>query len=146
MLITIAAIVGAWQGSTSRHGALPEITVATERGHLDVMPFSASDLDGNSYTNPVAEFTLRGEETVTIRLPVELQRTTLDVYEVREGGSREFTVEAGGPGELLVPVATEAEGRVKGLVIRAVAWVYSADGEETLLNGEWSVGFVHDGA
>ena len=143
VVIMVAAIVGAWKGSESRYGALPEITVATERGHQKVLPFTATDLDGTTYTNPVAEFTLRGERTLSVRLPVELQRATLDVYEMREGGVDERTVEAGGPGQLLVPVTTDESGRLEGLAIRAVAIVYDAAGDESILNGEWSVGFVH---
>lgn len=143
MLIMIAAIVGAWQGSISRHGAVPEITIATDRGHQSVLPFTATDLDGNTYTNPVGQFTVRDEHTITVRLPVELDAATLDVYEIRERGVREYTVEPGGPGQLLVPVATENEGRIEGLAIRAVAVVYSADGAESILSGEWSVGFTY---
>lgn len=144
VVIMIAAIVGAWQGSESRHGALPEITVATERGHQKVLPFTATDLDGTTYTNPVAEVTLHGEETIGIRLPVELQRTALGVYEMREDGVHEHTVEAGGPGLLLVPAVTEDLGRIEGLALRAVSMVYDAEGNESILNGEWSVGFVHE--
>lgn len=141
--VLIAAILGAWQGSESRYGALPEITVATERGHLEVLPFTATDLDGSTYTNPVGDLTVTDEELLTVRLPVELRRSTLDVYELREHGVREHTVQAGGPGELLVPVATEEHGRIEGLAIRAVAIVYAADGSESILNGEWSVGFSY---
>lgn len=144
ILVMSAAILGAWQGSESRYGAVPEITVATERGHLDVLPFTATDLDGTTYTNPVSEFTIHGEDLLTVRLPTELQGSGLEVYEVRERGSREYTVEAGGPGELLVPSATERDGRIEGLVIRTVALVYSSDGAESILNGEWSVGFIHE--
>ena len=35
-------------------------------------------------------------------------------------------------------------GRLEGLAIMAGTLVYNADGEETLLNGEWSVGFLYD--
>lgn len=144
VIIMIAAILGAWQGSESRHGALPAITVATERGHEKVLPFTATDLDGTTYTNPVAEYTLTGEREIAVRLPVELQRTALDVYEMREGGVAEHTVEADGPGTLRIPVTTEEQGRIEGLAIRAVAMVYTASGDESILNGEWSVGFVHE--
>lgn len=143
MTIMIAAIVGAWQGSVSRFGAIPSITVATDRDHVRVLPFTATDLDGTGYTNPVGAFTVRGEHTLTVRLPVELRDATLDVYEVRADGVREYTVEPGGPGELLVPVSTPDEGRIEGLAIQAVAIVYAADGSESILNGEWSVGFTH---
>ena len=144
MVIMIAAIVGAWQGSASRHGAVPAITVASDRGHTEVLPFSATDLDGTSYTNPVGEFTVRGEHTLTVRLPVELRRATLDVYEIRADGERDYTIGADGPGQLLVPVTTPDEGRLEGLVIRAVTFTYAADGSETILNGEWSVGFTYE--
>lgn len=144
VIIMVAAIVGAWQGSESRHGAIPSISVATDRSHTEVLPFTATDLEGTSYTNPVGEFTVRGEHTLTVRLPVELRRATLDVYEIREEGTREYTVEADGPGELLVPVTTPDEGRIEGLAIRAVAIVYAADGSETILNGEWSVGVTYE--
>lgn len=143
VVIMIAAIVGAWQGSASRHGALPSITVATDRSQVEVLPFTATDLDGTSYTNPVGEFTVRGEHTLTVRLPVELRRAALDVYEIRADGTREYTIDADGPGELLVPVTTPDEGRIEGLAIRAVALVYAADGSETILSGEWSVGVTY---
>ncbi|MEH6382220.1 MAG: DUF2771 domain-containing protein, partial [Dietzia cercidiphylli] len=93
VIIMVAAIVGAWQGSASRHGAVPAITVATDRDHVEVLPFAATDLDGTSYTNPVGEFTVTGEHTLTVRLPVELRRATLDVYEIRADGFREYTLE-----------------------------------------------------
>lgn len=144
VVIMCAAIFGAWQGSESRYGAVPEITVATERGHLDVLPFTATDLEGTTYTNPVGEFTVRDEDLLTVRLSTELQGSALEVYEVREGGAREYTVEADGSGQLLIPTATDEAGRIEGLVIRAVALVYSADGAESVLSGEWSVGFVHE--
>lgn len=144
VLIMVAAIFGAWKGSESRYGALPEITVATENGHVEVLPFSATDLDGTSYTNPVGEFEIRDERLLTVRLPTELRDSTLDVYELRENGTREYTVEAGGPGELLIPTVTDEHGRIDGVAIRAVTIVYSADGAESILNGEWSVGFTHD--
>ncbi|EFV93215.1 MULTISPECIES: DUF2771 family protein [Dietzia] len=144
MIIMIAAIVGAWQGSESRYGALPEITVATDRGQEKVLPFTATDLDGNTYTNPVGEFHVQDEHTLTVRLPGELRSATMDVYEVRADGVRDYTVEADGPGQLLVPVTTPEEGRIEGLAIRAVAIVYAADGSESILNGEWSVGFTYE--
>ena len=53
-------------------------------------------------------------------------------------------MEAGGPHQLLVPVTTADEGRIEGLAIRAVTVVYTEDGSETVLNGEWSVGFTYD--
>lgn len=143
ILIMVSAIVGAWQGSESRYGALPELTVATHRGTLDVLPFTATDLDGTTYTNPVSTFTVRDESELTVRLPTELRTSALDVYEIRERGAREYTVEPGGPGQLLIPVTTEEHGAIEGLVIRAVAIVYSQDGSESVLNGEWSVGFTH---
>lgn len=144
VLIMVAAIVGAWKGSESRYGAIPKISVATENGHVEVLPFSATDLDGNSYTNPVSEFEIRDERLLTVRLPTELRASTLDVYEMRERGTREYTVEADGPGELLIPTVTDEHGRIEGLAIRSVAIVFSADGEESILNGEWSVGFTHE--
>jgi len=145
MIVMFAAIAGAWQGSASRYGAIPEITVATDRGHTSVLPFTATDLDGNSYSNPVGEFTIHGEHTLTVRLPVELQRATLDVYEIRAGGERTYTIEPGGPGQLLIPVTTPDEGRIDGVVIRAVTFTYAADGSETIVNGEWSIGFSYEG-
>ena len=141
MIIMIAGIVGAWQGSESRHGALPAFTVATDRGHVEVLPFAATDLDGTSYSNPVSRFTVGDEHTLTVRLPVEVRSATLDVYEIRADGVREYTVEPGGPGQLLIPVTTEDEGRIEGLAIRAVAMVYDPQGAESILSGEWSVGF-----
>lgn len=144
MVIMISAILGAWQGSEARYGALPEVTVATERGTERVLPFSATDLEGNTYSNPVGEFTVHGEHTLSVRLPVELRTSTMDVYEMRTDGVREYTVEAGGPHQLLVPVTTADEGRIEGLAIRAVTVVYTEDGSETVLNGEWSVGFTYD--
>lgn len=143
VIIMVAAIVGAWQGSASRHGAVPAITVATDRDHVEVLPFAATDLDGTSYTNPVGEFTVTGEHALTVRLPVELRRATLDVYEIRADGFREYTLEPDGPGELLIPVTLPDEGRIEGLALRAVALVYAADGSETILSGEWSVGITY---
>ena len=140
----ISAIVGAWQGSAARHGALPQITVASDRGLERILPFTATDLEGNTYTNPVGEFEIRGEHTLSIRLPVELRRSTMDVYEVRADGVRDYTVEADGPHQLLVPVTTPEEGRIEGLAIRSVTVAYTEDGSETVLNGEWSVGFSYD--
>lgn len=143
MIIMIAAIVGAWQGSEARYGALPEVTVASDRGQVTVLPFTATDLDGNTFTNPVGEFRVQDEDVLTVRLPGELRASTMDVYEIRADGSRDYTVEAGGPGQLLVPVTTPEEGRIEGLAIRAVAIVYAADGSESILNGEWSVRFTY---
>lgn len=140
----IAAIIGAWQGSEARYGALPEVTVASDRTQVTVLPFNATDLDGNTFTNPVGTFRVQDEHTLTVRLPGELRESTMDVYEVRSDGSRTYTVEPGGPGQLLVPVATPEEGRIEGLAIRAVAIVYARDGSESVLNGEWSVGFTYD--
>lgn len=144
MIVMIAAIVGAWQGSVSRYGAIPSVTVATDRHHVEVLPFTATDLDGTTYTNPVGVFTVRGEHTLTVRVPVELRDATLNVYEVRADGVREYTVEPGGPGELLIPVTTVDEGRIEGLAIQAVAIVYASDGSESILNGEWSIGFTYE--
>ncbi|UVE94964.1 DUF2771 domain-containing protein [Dietzia sp. B32] len=144
MIIMIAAIVGAWQGSESRYGKLPEVTVASDRSQVTVLPFAATDLDGNTFTNPVGDFRVQDEHTLTVRLPGELQDSTIDVYEVRAGGTREYTVEAGGPAQLLVPVTTPDEGRLEGLALRSVALVYAGDGSETILNGEWSVSFTYD--
>jgi len=56
----------------------------------------------------------------------------------------EYTVEAGGPAQLLVPVTTPDEGRLEGLALRSVALVYAGDGSETILNGEWAVSFTYD--
>ena len=144
MIIMIAAILGAWKGSEARFGVLSEITVATDRSTVKALPFTATDLDGNTYTNPVGEFHVQDEHTLTVRLPGELRSATMDVYEVRADGVRDYTVEADGPGQLLVPVTTPEEGRIEGLAIRAVAIVYAADGSESILNGEWSVGFTYE--
>ena len=144
MIIMIAAILGAWKGSEARFGVLPEITVATDRGTVSALPFTATDLDGNSFTNPVPEFVIRGEHTLTIRLSTELRQSTLNVYEVREGGTSEYTVEAGTAGELLIPVITPEDGPIEGLAIRSVPVVYDGSGEPSILNGEWSVSFVYE--
>ena len=144
MIIMIAAILGAWKGSEARFGVLPEITVATDRGTVSALPFTATDLDGNSFTNPVPEFVIRGEHTLTIRLSTELRQSTLNVYEVREGGTSEDTVEAGTAGELLIPVITPEDGPIEGLAIRSVPVVYDGSGEPSILNGEWSVSFVYE--
>lgn len=144
MVIMIAAIVGAWQGTEARYGALPAVTVASDRSQVTVLPFTATDLDGNTFTNPVGEFRVQDERTLTVRLPGELRESTMDVYEVRENGTRDHTIEAGGPGQLLVPVTTPDQGRIEGLAIRAVAIVYAQDGSESILNGEWSVGFTYE--
>ncbi|WP_295653863.1 DUF2771 family protein [uncultured Dietzia sp.] len=143
VIIMISAIVGAWKGSEARFGVLPQITVATDRGQQSALPFTATDLDGNSYTNPVPEFLIHGEHTLTVRLPTELKDSTLNVYEVREGGTRDFTVEANSASELLIPVETVEEGRIEGLAVRSVPVVYDADGEPTILNGEWSMSFLY---
>ncbi|MFL0580386.1 DUF2771 family protein [Dietzia sp. 179-F 9C3 NHS] len=145
MVIMIAAILGAWQGSESRHGALPEITVTTERGHQKVLPFTATDLDGNTFTNPVAEYRVHDEGVIGVRLPSELRRAALAVVEMRENGVHEREIQPGGPGQLRIPVMSDDLGRLEGLAIMAGTLVYNADGEETLLNGEWSVGFLYDG-
>lgn len=143
VLIMVSAIVGAWQGSESRYGALPRITVATSQGSVDVLPFTATDLDGTTYTNPVAEFTIHDEERVHVRLPTELRTSTLDVVEIREGGVHQRTVQAGGPHSMIIPVRTEEYGAIEGLALRSVALVYAADGSESILTGEWSVGFTY---
>ena len=143
MIIMIAAILGAWQGSESRHGALPTFAVATDREHVEVLPFTATDLDGNTYNNPVTEFPARDSHTLTVRLPAETHDSALEVLELRADGVREYTVEPGGPGQLLIPVTTEDEGRIEGLVIRTVAIVYDQAGAESILSGEWSIGIVY---
>ena len=61
MLIMFAAIFGAWQGSESKYGKLPEITVATDRGSVSALPYLAADLDDNTYTNPAPEFVIQNE-------------------------------------------------------------------------------------
>lgn len=144
MFIMISAILGAWKGSEARFGVLPEITVASDRGAVTALPFTATDLDGNSFTNPVPEFVVRGEHTLSVRLSTALVQSTLNVYEVREGGTSEYTVEAGSANQLLVPVSTEEYGRLEGLAIRSVPIVYDANGEPSILNGEWSVSFVYE--
>lgn len=144
MVIMIAAILGAWKGSEAQYGALPEITVATDQGSVSALPFTATDLDGNAYTNPVPEFTVQGEHTLTVRLPSALAESTLNVYEVRSDGTREYTVEAGSAKQLLIPVATPEEGRIEGLAIRSVPVILDAQGEPSILNGEWSVAFVYE--
>lgn len=144
MLIMIAAILGAWQGSESRFGALPKITVASDRDSVSALPFTATDLDGNSFTNPVPEFTVTSEHTLTVRLSPELVESTLNVFEVREGGTSEYTVEAGSKNQLLIPVTTEEQGRIEGLAVRSVPLVLDAQGETSILNGEWSVAFVYE--
>lgn len=144
MVVMITAIVGAWQGTESRYGALPAVTVASDRSQVTVLPFTATDLDGNTFTNPVGQFRVQDEHTLTVRLPGELRESTMDVYEVRADGTRDYTIEAGGPGQLLVPVTTPDQGRIEGLAIRAVAIVYARDGSESILNGEWSVGFTYE--
>lgn len=140
----ISAILGAWKGSESRFGELPEITVATDRGTVTALPFTATDLEGNSYTNPVPEFVVRGEHTLTVRLSTALYQSTLNVYEVRENGTSESTIEAGSTGQLLIPVSTEEGGRIEGLAIRSVPIVYDEAGEPSILNGEWSVSFIYE--
>ncbi|PTM85823.1 hypothetical protein C8N39_1093 [Dietzia psychralcaliphila] len=55
MIIMITAILGAWKGSEARFGVLSEITVATDRSTFKALLFTATDLDDNSFTNPVPE-------------------------------------------------------------------------------------------
>lgn len=143
MVIMIAAILGAWKGSEAQYGAVPEITVATDRGSVKALPFTATDLDGNSFTNPVPEFMVHGEKFLTVRLPTTLAESTLNVYEVRSDGTSEYTVEAGSKQQLMIPVTTPENGRIEGLAIRAVPVVYDSQGEPSILNGEWSVGFTY---
>ena len=85
MILMIALIVGAWKGSESRFGAIPRITVATGTEHMQVLPNAATDLDGTTYTNPVPAMPLGARQQVSVRLPVELERTTLMVFEMRDG-------------------------------------------------------------
>ena len=144
MIIMITAILGAWKGSEARFGVLSEITVATDRSTVKALPFTATDLDGNSFTNPVPEFVVRGEHTLTVRLSTELRESTMNVYEVRQGGTNEYIVEAGGAGELLIPVSTPEHGPIEGLAIRSVPIFYDKAGEPSILNGEWSVSFVYE--
>ena len=144
MIIMISAILGAWKGSEARFGELPEITVATDRGTVKALPFTATDLDGNSFTNPVPEFVVQGEHTLTVRLSTALRQSPLTVFEVREGGTSEYTVEADTAGELLIPVSTPEEGRIEGLAIRSVPIIYDEAGDPSILNGEWSVSFVYE--
>lgn len=143
MIITIAAIVGAWKGSEARYGAIPEIAVATDRGHLGVLPYEAADLSQNSYTNPMGEFDLSDQKAFTVRLPGELQTSTLNVLEFRAEGENEYTVEPDGSGHLRIPVTTPDGGRIDGLVITGTAFVYAADGSEDFLSGEWAVNFTY---
>lgn len=143
VIIMIAAIVGAWQGSEARYGAVPEITVATDRGHQKVPPYEATDLGQNTYSNPVAEFELNGQDAFAVRLPVELHSSPLNIREIRAGGDHDRTVEPDGSGHLRIPVTTPELGRIEGLVIQSAAFVYAADGSEDILSAEWSVRFTH---
>ena len=90
------------------------------------------------------EFVVRGEHTLTVRLSTALYQSTLNVYEVRENGTVESTIEAGSTGQLLIPVTTEDGGRIEGLAIRSVPIVYDEAGEPSILNGEWSVSFIYE--
>lgn len=145
MLIMIAAIVGAWQGSASRYGTVPEITVASQNSTVDVLPFSATDLDGTTYTNPVADFRITGEEIVHLRLPTELRTSTIELLEVRADGDVERTIEAGdAPHSMVIPVETDEHGALEALVLRSVPVVFDDDGTESILTGEWSVGFTYE--
>ena len=143
MIITIAAIVGAWQGSESRYGAIPEITIATDRGRLDVLPYEAADLNQNSYTNPAGEFDLSKQETFSVHLPGELQTSALNIVEFRAEGENQYTVEPDGAGRIRIPVTTPDGGRIEGLVITATAYIYAEDGSEDFLSGEWTVKFTY---
>jgi len=62
------------------------------------------------------------------------------VFEVRTGGEEQLEPPRG-ESPVLVPVTTD-RGRLTGLVVRGVPGVYSADGSESILNGEWSVEIV----
>ena len=146
MLIMFAAIFGAWQGSESKYGKLPEITVATDRGSVSALPYLAADLDDNTYTNPAPEFVIQNECLLTVRLGTELTNSQLSVIELREDGEREYMVSANTAGELLIPVETADEGPIGGLVIKAVPRIYDANGEANALTGEWSVGFDYANA
>ena len=73
----IAAILGAWKGSEARFGVLPQITVATDRGTVSALPFTATDLDGNSFTNPVPEFVIGSEHTLTNHLAKQQYRSPM---------------------------------------------------------------------
>lgn len=141
-----AAIFGAWQGSESKYGKLPEITVATDQGSVSALPYLAADLDGNTYTNPAPEFVIQNECLLTVRLGTELTNSQLSVIELREDGEREYMVSANTARELLIPVETADEGPIGGLVIKSVAEIYDANGETNFLTGEWSVGFDYANA
>lgn len=144
MLIMVAAIVGAWQGSESRYGTVPQITVASQNDTVRVLPFSAADLDGNTVTNPVGEFTITNEEILHLRLPTELRTSTIELLEIRADGDVERSLQAGdAPHSLVVPVETDEHGALEGLVLRSVPVVYDDDGNENILSGEWSVGFTY---
>lgn len=144
MLIMVAAIVGAWQGSESRFGKVPQITVASQNDTVRVLPFSATDLDGNTFTNPVGEFTITNEEILHLRLPTELRTSTIELLEVRADGDVERSIQAGdAPHSLVVPVETDEHGAIEGLVLRSVPVVYDDDGNENILTGEWSVGITY---
>lgn len=144
MLIMIAGIVGAWQGSASRFGSVPQVTVASQNDTLRVLPFSATDLDGNTFTNPVGEFTITDEEILHLRLPTELRASTIELLEVRADGDVERSLEAGdSPHSLVIPVETDEHGAIEGLVLRSVPVVYDDDGNENILSGEWSIGFTY---
>lgn len=140
MLISTAAIIGAWRGSESRYGAVPEVVAASDSGRVTILPYTATDLDGNSYTNPIPQIALADDQTLVVRLPVELQRTRVQVFEVRELGETETDHEDMLTG-LVLPVVNE-RGRLTGLAIRGLPAVYAADGSESILQGEWALSVV----
>lgn len=140
MVISTAAILGAWQGSESRYGAVPEVVAGSDTGLVKVLPYTATDLDGNTYTNPIPQLTLADDQSLVVQLPVELQRTRLQIFEVRDGGETEIDHEETITG-LVLPVRNE-RGRLTGLAIRGLPAVYAADGSESIMQGEWAVRVV----
>lgn len=139
MLIMIAGIVGAWQGSEAKFGAVPTLHASTTGELIEVPPFAAGDLDGQVYENPIPEIDLESDGLLSLRMPSEINRVSHWVFEIRDGEQFERYIPAGeGDTHVLVDATTD-NGRLEGVSVRATPTALDSEGEETAFDAEWAV-------
>lgn len=142
--LLIVAILGAWKGSSELNGRIPEVRFSTDQWTLHAepvywnTPFEEGG-EGKQFVRPLSD-----GQNVSVGLPGELRRATVTVFATRQLADGEPTtdVQTHSPGSaetLSFPAVTE-EGTLRELVVSSGSvTALDADGEETLLGGEWAL-------
>lgn len=142
--LLIVAILAAWRGSAELNGRIPQVRFATDQWTLQAEPvFWNTPFDnggaGKQFVRPLSE-----KQNVSVGLPGELNRATVTVFVTRQIGQEESTTEVqtytpGTAGTLSFPGVTD-QGMLRELVVSSGSiTALDADGQETLLGGEWSL-------